>query len=106
MCVKQLYYGSDGQTLLLLLQVVQDEVVVEQLLYAHPVVGVLPQALVQEVPRLLAHEHVGGYADLVLYYLDQFLLFVDLEGVLPHQHLVHHDAQRPDVYFFVVLPAL
>ena len=77
---------------------------VEQLFHTHSIIRVFSEALIEEVPGLLAHKHIGGDADLILDDLDQFFLLVDLKGVLPDQHLVHHDAQRPDVDFLVIVP--
>jgi len=78
---------------------------VEQLLDADPVAGVLLQALVQEVAALARHEHIAGDTNLVLHDFDELLLLRYFEGVLPHQHLVHHYPQRPNIDLFVVLLA-
>jgi hypothetical protein len=86
--------------------VLLEEGVVHQLLDIGAFVGVLLQALIQEIPHLWRDSQVGGDFDLILNYLDEFLLAGDLEGILAYHHLVHHDADRPDVYLLVVFPSL
>jgi hypothetical protein len=78
----------------------------QQLLDIDSVRRILPQTPVEEVPPFSGHKNVGGDADLILDYLDELFLFRDLEGVFPHQHLVHHDAQRPYIYLLVVFLSL
>lgn len=80
--------------------------VVDEFLDRGPLAGVLLQAPVQEVPDLCAHEQVGRDLNLILHDLNELLFASDLEGVLPNDHLVHHDPNRPNVYLFVVLPPL
>lgn len=75
---------------------------VQQLTDRAPVLRVLLQARFQEVPCLVADFYVGRDADVVFYDLYQLFLFCDFEGVLAHDHLVHHHSQRPDVDFFIV----
>ena len=76
---------------------------VRQLLYRHPVRRVLLQRLVQKVTSLPRHKHIRRDTYLLLYYLYQLLFSVYLERVLPHQHLVHHYTQRPDIDLLIVL---
>jgi hypothetical protein len=102
-CGRRRYSESEGHLLVVLLQVLQEEVVIEEFLDVDAVGGVLLEALIKEVAGLPANEDIGGDGDLILYDLYQLLLAGDLEGVLAHQHLVHHDAQRPDVDLLVVL---
>lgn len=71
-----------------------------------PAFRVLLQTPEQEVLALLRQFHIGWDLDVVLDYLDEFFLFGDVEGVLAHQHFVHHHPQRPDVDLLVVLLAL
>ena len=97
---------SDGEVFLLLLEVLEDKLVVEKFLDMGTIIRVLPEAFVQKISCFLADIDIGGDADLILDYLDQIFFFVDLEGVLPHQHLIGHDTQRPNIYFFVILFAL
>lgn len=77
--------------------------VVSQLLYRRPLVRVLLQTTVQKVTHLRTHEQVTRYLDLILYYLNELLLPCYLKRVLPDHHLVHHNANRPNIYLLIVL---
>lgn len=105
-CVSVGYISSKSHLLLCLLLVLGQEVVIEQLLDIHPIIGVLLQALIQKIPGLATDEHIRRDGDLILDDLDELLLSGDLEGILSDQHFVHHDAQRPDIDLLVVLLAL
>jgi hypothetical protein len=77
--------------------------VVDQFFYAAPVVWILLQAAVQKVSDLCADEEIGRDFDLVLDDFNEFLFAGNFEGVFPHDHLVHHDADRPDIYLLIIL---
>jgi hypothetical protein len=83
-----------------------EEGVVHQLLDISSFIRVFLQALIEEIPHLRRHGEVGGDFDLILDDLYEFLLSGDFEGVFANHHLVHHDADRPDIYLLVVLPSL
>jgi hypothetical protein len=91
---------------LLFLCVFEEELVVDQLLDSHTISWVFLQCFVEKVPCLLADVDIGWNGNLILDYLDQFLLLADLEGILSHKHLVHHDAQRPNIDLLVILVSL
>ena len=82
-----------------------EEGVVHQLLDRGAVLWVLLQAAVQEVSCLGREDQIGRDLDLVLNDLHQLLLLSDAEGILAHQHLIHHYTDRPDVDLLVVLVA-
>lgn len=79
---------------------------VDQFFNAASFIGILLQTTVEEISDFGADEKVGGNLDLVLDDFDKFLLFGDLEGVLPHHHFIHHDADGPYIYLFVVFSSL
>jgi hypothetical protein len=79
------------------------EGMVNQFLYISTIVGVLLKATIEKIPHFRRHKQIGGDFYLIFYYLDQFLLFGDLERVLPHYHFVHHDTDGPDVNLLVIL---
>ena len=83
-----------------------EERMVDQLLYGRSVVWVLLETLVQEIPNLSRDKEVGWDFDLVLDDFDEFFLSGDLEGIFANHHLVHHYADRPDVYLLIVLSSL
>lgn len=70
-----------------------------------PLGRVLLQAAEDKTLGLVRHSTVAGEHHRVLDDLDQLLLLGDVEWVVAHQHLVHHDPQRPDVYLLVVADA-
>lgn len=88
-----IYISSKSHLLLSLLLVLHQKVVIEQLLDVHPIIRILLQALVQEVPGLSTNEHIRRDRNLILDDLDEFLLSGYFEGILADQHLVHHDAE-------------
>ena len=79
------------------------ERMVNQFFYCGSIAWILLEAAVQEVADLWTHEEVWGYFDFVFDIFDELLLSGYFEGDLAHDHLVHHDTDRPDIYLFIVL---
>jgi hypothetical protein len=94
-------YGNDLALVVLLLMFLE-EWVIHEFLDGGALIGVLLQALIQKVPHLCGYAEVGRDLYLVLHYLDQLFLASYLEGVLPHHHLVHHYADRPNIDLLVI----
>lgn len=78
---------------------------IEQLLYGGTVLWVLLQASVQEVSGLRRQDQVRRDLDLVLNDLNELFFLCDAEGILAHQHLIHHYTDRPDIDLLVILIA-
>ena len=76
---------------------------VYQLLYSPTFVRVLLQTFIQEIPDFSADEQVRRYFDLIFDDFYELFFSCYFEGVLSYDHLVHHDADRPDIDFLVVL---
>ena len=76
---------------------------VKQLFDIHAIGRVLLETLIQEISGLPAHKDIGGNGDFIFDDLDELLFTGDLERILSDQHLVHHDAQRPNVNFLIIL---
>jgi hypothetical protein len=79
---------------------------VHQLFDRGAVLGILLEASIEEIASFGAEHDVGGDFDIVLNDFDQLFLLGDPEGVLPDQHLVHHDPNRPNIDLLVVLVSL
>jgi hypothetical protein len=102
-----IYYSDLHQlALVAFVLVLLEKWVVDQLLYGCALVGILLKAFVEEVSDLIGDEEIGGDFDLVLYYLYELFLACDFKGIFTHHHFVHHNADRPDVNFLVVLASL
>jgi len=80
--------------------------VVDEFFDVSSFIGILLQTSVEEISDFCANEKIRGNLDFVLDDFDKFLLFGDLEGVFPHHHLIHHDADGPNIYFLVVFSSL
>jgi hypothetical protein len=73
---------SQSHFLVRFICVFEEEVVVDQQLDVDAVVGVLLQTLIKEIPGFARDVDVGRDANLILDNFDEFLLLVDLEGIL------------------------
>jgi len=56
----------------------------QQLFDIYSIWWVFSQTFVQKVPPFSRDKDIGWDADLILYYLDELLLFGDLEGILTY----------------------
>jgi hypothetical protein len=83
-----------------------EEGMVDQLLDRCTVIGILLQALIEEIPNLCWDKEIGGNFNLILNYLNQLLFSCNLEGIFTYDHFVHHDSNRPDIDLLVVFSPL
>ena len=74
-----------------------------QLLDAGTIIGVLLEAAIQKISYFSTHKQVWGYFDLIFDYFDEFLFPGYFEWILSDNHLIHHDADGPDIYFLIIL---
>ncbi len=79
---------------------------IQKLSDAYSISRILLEALVQKITCLLTHEDIGRDGYFIFDDLNQLLLTCDLERILTHQHLVKHNAQRPNIYLLVILLSL
>lgn len=77
--------------------------VIYQLLNRSPIIWIFLQTTVQKISNL--HWNCSRWWNfyLVFDYFNQLLLLGYLERILSNSHLVHHNSDRPNIYFLIVL---
>lgn len=70
------------------------------------VAGVFLQTAHHEILSLSRNVRIRGECHCIFDDFYELILLRDLKRVLASKHFIHHDAQRPNIYFFVVVIAL
>ena len=88
--------------LLILFLMLLEKGMIYQLLYIPPVIRVLLKTSIQKISNFCTHKEIGRNFDLILHNFNQLLFPCDFKRILANYHFVHHDANRPNIYFFII----
>jgi len=94
---------SQRNFILIFILMLNKKNMIHQLLDPRPRLRILLQTLIQKIPNLIRHLQIRRYLDLILNNFNQLLFSCNLERILPYSHLIHHDTDRPYIYFLVIL---